>query len=149
MNYELPTYNCSPRALGVDFGEVRIGLAITDELRMLAHPLITLDARNPKVMRQIGEIVMEKNVRDVVLGLPRNMDGSYGAAAEKVRVFATLLKQEIKCPLHLWDERWTTVAAQRALREAGKKTKEYRGFVDQVAAQLLLQSWMDAQPPSL
>jgi putative Holliday junction resolvase len=145
----MPIVLAGSRALGVDFGEVRIGLAITDELRMLAHPLMTLDARNPKVVRQIAQITLEKNVQDVVLGLPRNMDGSYGTAAEKVRAFATLLKQEIKCPLHLWDERWTTVAAQRALREAGKKTREYKGFVDQVAAQILLQSWVDAQSPSL
>ena len=137
------------RALGVDFGEARIGLAITDELRMLAHPLVTLNARDPGVVQRIAEIVVEKQVDDVVLGLPRNMDGSYGGAAEKVRAFAELLKAQLKCPLHLWDERWTTVAAQRALREAGRKAKDYRQIVDQAAAQVLLQSWLDAQPSGL
>jgi len=158
----------SIRALGVDFGEARIGLAITDDLRMLAHPLMTLDGRDPKVAGKIVQIAIEKDVQDIVLGLPRNMDGSYGPAAEKVQAFAALLREHIerkfaeceyggkkqrtggnedmKC-LHLWDERWTTMAAERVLRASGRKTKEYRGVVDQVAAQVLLQSWVDAQPP--
>lgn len=135
----------SGRALGVDWGEVRIGLAITDDLRMLAHPLGTLDARDPNVVQQIAQITLEKEICDLVLGLPRNMDGRYGRAAEKTRAFAILLEKQLKCHLHLWDERWTTVAAQRALREVGKKTRDCKDFVDQVAAQVLLQSWLDAQ----
>lgn len=158
----------SIRALGVDFGEARIGLAITDDLRMLAHPLMTLDGRNPEVAEKIVQIAIEKDVQDIILGLPRNMDGSYGPAAEKVQAFAALLRghlerkfaeckyaeekqhtgleKSMKC-LHLWDERWTTMAAERVLRASGRKTKEYRSVVDQVAAQVLLQSWVDAQPP--
>ncbi len=164
----------SIRALGVDFGEARIGLAITDDLRMLAHPLMTLDGRDPKVAEKIVQIALEKDVQDIILGLPRNMDGSYGPAAEKVQAFAAILKehmerQSVECEhaekkqyakekqhteekkhtkcVHLWDERWTTVAAERALRESGRKTKQYRSVVDQVAAQVLLQSWVDAQSP--
>lgn len=131
------------KALGIDLGDVRIGLAISDDLGMLAHPLETLSAKE-KPIQNIARIVQEKQVQTIVLGLPRNMDGSYGPAAEKVKTFQEKLKAEVACKIVLWDERLTTVAAQKSLHQAGKNVKQSRSVIDQVAAQLILQSWLDS-----
>ena len=128
--------------MAVDLGTVRTGVAVSDELGMLAQPWKTLpggDAALEAVVSAVGEV---KPVR-VLVGLPRNMDGSYGPAAEGARAFAEQLKSRVQCPVDLWDERLTTVSAQRALRESGRKARDQRGVVDQVAAQFLLQSWLD------
>ena len=128
--------------MAVDLGTVRTGVAVSDELGMLAQPWKTLpggDAALEAVVSAVGEL---KPVR-VLVGLPRNMDGSYGRAAEGARAFAEQLKSRVPCPVDLWDERLTTVSAQRALRESGRKARDQRGVVDQVAAQFLLQSWLD------
>src|SRR4026209_1233561 len=104
------------RALGVDFGEARIGLAISDQLGMLAHPLETITVqRMSDVIERIAEIVARDAIGTIVLGLPRNMDGTYGSAAEKCRAFAEKLRARLPCPVILWDERLTTVAAQKSL----------------------------------
>jgi putative holliday junction resolvase len=134
------------RALGIDHGDARIGLAISDELGMLAHPLETIhlkDVADP--VARIAAIVTRDKIAMIVLGLPRNMDGSYGPAAEKVRAFGEKLKAACVCPLKLWDERLTSVAAQRSLHEAGRTVKNSREVIDQVAAQLILQGWLDSQ----
>ena len=134
------------RALGIDHGEARIGLAISDELGMLAHPLETVhvkDIANP--VQHIARIVDRDKVGIVILGLPRNMNGTYGPAAEHVRAFAELLRAAIPCEVILWDERLTSVAAQRSLHEAGRTVKNSREVIDQVAAQMILQGWLDAQ----
>jgi len=134
------------RALGIDHGDARIGLAISDELGMLAHPLETIHLRevaNP--VARIAEIVGRDKIGQIVLGMPRNMDGSYGPASEKVRAFAEQLKVATPCPVKLWDERLTSVAAQRSLHEAGRTVKNSREVIDQVAAQMILQGWLDAQ----
>ena len=89
---------------------------------------------------------------DTVVGSgssPRNMNGTYGPAADNARTFAENLRARVGCPVGLWDERLTTVAAQRALRESGRKARDQRGVVDQVAAQILLQSWLDRAPCDL
>ncbi len=132
------------RIIGVDFGRVRIGLAISDELGMLAHALETIPgARLEPAARRIAEIAREKDVERVVLGLPRQMSGEMGAAAAEVNVFAEKLRPLLPCELVLWDERLTTTAANRALRDSGQKTKHTRGIVDQVAAQMILQGYLD------
>ena len=132
------------RILGVDFGKARIGLAVSDELGMLAHPLETIPgARIDEAAKRIAQIAREKNVERVVLGLPRHMGGEMGAAAAEVNAFADKLRPLLPCELVMWDERLTTTAALRALRDAGKKTKHTRGVVDQVAAQMILQGYLD------
>lgn len=132
------------RVLGVDFGRARIGVAISDELGMLAHPLETIPgARIDLVARRIAEIARAKDVACVVLGMPRHMSGDLGAAAAEVKSFADKLRPALPCELVLWDERLTTTAANRALRDAGLKTRRTRGFVDQVAAQMILQGYLD------
>ena len=129
--------------LGIDFGRARIGVAISDELRMLAHPLETIPASNQAV-RRVAEISQEKNVQRIVIGVPRLMSGNYGSAAEEVLTFVEQIRKAVPCEVLTWDERLTTVAAQRALRDAGKKTRDTRGYVDQVAAQIILQGYLDS-----
>jgi putative Holliday junction resolvase len=133
------------RSIGIDHGDARIGVAISDELGMLAHPLETIHLEKGDPFPRIKEIVESKKIGMIVLGLPRNMDGTYGPAAEKVRAFAELLKAAVPCPVKLWDERMTTKAAQRSLHAAGRNTKQSRAVIDQASAQLILQGWLDSQ----
>ncbi len=130
--------------LALDFGRARIGVAICDQLHLLAHPLETIPA-NEKPAERIAEIVREKKVDLVVAGLPIRMNGQIGEAATEVLQFVEKLRAVLPCPVVTWDERLTTVAAQRALRDAGKKTRNTRGYVDQIAAQMILQSYLDRQ----
>jgi len=130
------------RILGVDFGRARIGVAVSDELGMLAHPVMTIPA-SPEAAKQIGDIVREKNVERVVVGLPRHMNGSVGEAAGEALAFAEKLRTLLPCEVVTWDERLTTIAANRALRDGGRKTRDSRNVVDQVAAQMILQGYLD------
>jgi len=130
--------------LGIDFGRARIGLAISDELRLLAHPLQTISADKTSLVK-IAEIVRERNVDKVVVGVPRHMSGEVGEAAKAALEFASKLRSELPCAVETWDERLTTVAAERALRDAGKKTRNTRHVVDQVAAQMILQGYLDRE----
>jgi len=132
------------RFLGIDFGKVRIGLAISDELGFMSHPLETLRLRDmDEVTKRIEEIVREKGVQRIVVGLPRNMDGSHGSSAKEALAFVAKLRRHLTCEVITWDERLTTVSANRALRETGRSTRETRGYVDQVAAQMILQGYLD------
>jgi len=134
------------RHLGIDHGEARIGLAISDELGMLAHPLETIHVKQvADPVAHIAAIAARSEIGTIVLGLPRNMDGTYGPAAEKVKAFAERLRAACPCEVKLWDERLTSVAAQRSLHEAGRNVKNSREVIDQVAAQMILQGWLDAQ----
>jgi putative Holliday junction resolvase len=130
--------------LGIDFGRARIGLAISDELRLLAHPLETLPASKDAIKR-IAEIIRERKIDEIVVGVPRHMSGEIGEAAKEALEFASRLRAQVSCPVETWDERLTTVAAERALRGAGKKTRKTRQLVDQVAAQMILQSYLDRE----
>ena len=133
------------RVLGIDHGDARIGLAISDELGMLAHPLETIHiATTPDPIARIAEIVGRDQIGIIILGLPRNMSGTYGPASEKVRAFAEELKVKVTCPVKLWDERLTSVAAQKSLHQSGKNVKKSRAVIDQVAAQLILQGYLDS-----
>jgi putative Holliday junction resolvase len=130
------------RILGVDFGRARIGIAVSDELGLLAHPVKTIPASRDAA-KQIDEIAREKNVERVVIGLPRHMNGSVGEAAGEVLAFAEKLRKLLPCDVITWDERLTTIAANRALRDGGRKTRDSRNVVDQVAAQMILQGYLD------
>ncbi len=136
--------------LGIDYGAKRVGVAISDSLGMMAHPLETIPVNGPKfdaVCQRLAEIVTEKHCSTVVVGLPRNMDGSYGPSAEKARQFAAQLQSALPAEITVvtWDERLTTVQAQRALHDSGRNTRQSRPVIDQVAAQMILQNYMDAQ----
>jgi len=112
---------------------------------MLAHPLETIDVSRLDPCDRIAELASEREACAIVVGVPRNMDGSFGPAAEKSRALIEKLRQRVECKVIPWDERLTTVSAQRALREAGRKAKSQRSVIDQAAAQILLQSWIDSQ----
>lgn len=133
------------RSLGIDLGDARVGVAVSDDLGMLAHPLETIQVKTGRVMQRILEIAKEKETRTIVVGMPRNMDGTFGPAAVKAREFIEALKLETSCRVVPWDERLTTVSAQRSLHEAGKNARDQKAMIDQVAAQILLQSWLDSQ----
>ncbi len=128
--------------LALDLGQARIGAAISDELQLLAHPLETIPADEQSITR-VTQIIREKGVDHVVVGVPRQMSGEIGVAANQALRFVEKLRGILPCPVVTWDERLTTVAAHRALRDAGKKTRATRGYVDQVAAQMILQGYLD------
>ncbi len=132
------------RVLGIDHGDVRIGIAMSDPTEFLASSLCVLDSTNAGLDR-IAALIAEHEVEKIVVGLPRNMDGSYGSATEKVRKFIEKLKTKTDVPVFEWDERLSTVSAHNALREAGLDGKKRKGVVDKVAAQIILQNYLDAQ----
>lgn len=132
------------RILGIDVGEARIGLALSDQLGMLAHPLETVHVKEGKPLHRVAEVIRREKIATVVIGLPRNMNGTYGPAADKVRDFAKKLQNLVPFEVKFWDERLTTVAAQRSLHEAGRDIKKSRSVIDQVAAQLILQAYLDS-----
>ena len=130
------------RILGIDLGQARIGVAVSDELGLLAHPVETIPA-NKNAAQRIAELVREKNAERVVVGLPRHMNGSVGESAIDALAFAKKLQAMLPCEVVTWDERLTTTAANRALRDSGRKTRDSRHVVDQVAAQMILQGYLD------
>ncbi|MDA7917230.1 Holliday junction resolvase RuvX [Akkermansiaceae bacterium] len=129
--------------LAIDHGEARIGLAATDEFGIGAHPVETVDARKEGAISRIVEIIAERKIQAVVLGLPLRMDGSEGRSVVKVRKFGDeLTKQLSEIPLTYFDERFTTMTASDKLREAGKKAKNQRDLIDQAAALEILNDYL-------
>jgi putative Holliday junction resolvase len=133
-----------PIILGLDVGDVRIGAAISDELGFAAHPLCTITRKNRKTdLAVICDLINTHQVDAVVIGLPLMLSGEIGIQAEKVQKFANRLKQEARIPIHLWDERLTTVEAEDILRDAGKPRNKRRQVIDQVAAVLILDEYLN------
>lgn len=133
------------RVLALDHGTVRIGVAISDELKMIAQPLEFIPAEPfNDFLERLKQLVREKEVEQIVVGMPRNMDGSYGPAAEKVRQFIVVLKEALTIPIRSWDERLTSVQANRLLSEGGVKGKDKKEKVDKMAAAIFLQSYLEA-----
>jgi putative pre-16S rRNA nuclease len=132
------------RWLGIDHGNSRIGLAISDELGSFAHPYRTLQAgRNAAA--EIQAILKQARIGGIVIGLPKNMDGTLGSSAESAKSFGQKLGELVpEVKIVFWDERLTTREAQRALHAAGKNAKQSKKMIDQVAAQILLQSYLDS-----
>ena len=132
------------RTLGIDHGTKRMGLALSDELGMIAHPMEFFPAEPlAGFLGRLKAIIQEKGVETVVVGMPRNMDGSYGPAAEKAREFVAALKGAISIPVKTWDERLTSAQANRFLIESGMRRDKRKLKVDQTAAAILLQSYLD------
>lgn len=133
------------RILALDHGTVRIGVALSDDLKMIASPRAFLPAEPfAELVDKLKALVREQEVELVLVGMPRNMDGSYGEAAAKVRSFVAALKDVLLVPIRTWDERLTTVAAARQLRSGGTKAKDQRAKVDSAAAAVLLQGYLDS-----
>jgi putative Holliday junction resolvase len=135
------------RALGIDPGTKRIGLAISDRSGTVASPLIVLQRSRSRQHddAEIARIVRDEEVDIVVVGLPINMDGSHGSAAKAATAEARRLATVVGVPVELHDERRTTVSADRSMLEAGLNAVERRQRVDKVAAAIMLQSWLDAR----
>lgn len=134
------------RVLAIDYGKSRIGLAVSDELGILAHPRPFVPARPPqRALRRIAALAKSEQVGQLVLGLPLNMDGSEGAAAVRVRAFARELERATGLPVDLEDERLTTVEATARLRDAGVKGRDVRAKIDSASAAVFLQAWLDAR----
>ena len=134
------------RILAVDFGDVHTGVSISDPTGFLASGSTTINSRNmQEVARQVLELAHENGCEELVVGYPRNMNGSIGERAKKCEEFARLLEKDGACNVILWDERLTSVDANRILSNAGKKRKKQKQLVDAVAASLILQSYLDSR----
>jgi len=130
----------------MDVGARRIGLAISDLLGITAQGLDTLHRQNKKTdFAQLERLIREHDVREIVMGLPLRMSGAEGIQAEKMQAFAEEVRRRFKLQVHLWDERLTSAQANRLLRETEMSIKRRGAVVDQMAAVLILQSWMDAR----
>jgi putative Holliday junction resolvase len=130
----------------MDVGSRRIGLAISDLLGITAQGLDTLHRQNKRAdFAQLERLIREHAVTEIVMGLPLRMSGEEGIQAEKMQAFAEEIRRRFKLPVHLWDERLTSAQANRLLRETEMSIKRRGAAVDQMAAVLILQSWMDAR----
>jgi putative Holliday junction resolvase len=133
-----------PRVLGIDYGRKRIGIAVTDPLGLMAHPVATLqNTGDDQTIAEIKKICDEKEVARIVLGLPVNMDGSKGPMALEVEDFARRLAIACRRTVETFDERLTSWEAESRLAQSGMKWREMKKRVDQVAAVLILQSWVE------
>jgi putative Holliday junction resolvase len=133
------------RYLGLDVGNRRIGVAVSDELGLTAQPVMTLERKHGRNedARSLARLARRLGVVGIVVGLPLHMDGTESPQAARTRVFAEALGERTGLPVYLWDERLTTEEAHQILYEAGHARQEHRKVVDQVAATLILQSYMD------
>ncbi len=134
------------KALGIDYGEARVGVAASDDLGMLAHPAETIDVRKIDPVKRIAKIAAERRAEIVVVGMPYRLDGSRGTAAEKVEKFVAKIARALPLlRVVTQDERLTTTTAQEKLHAAGRTIKNSRCVIDQAAAVEILQSWLDEQ----
>jgi putative holliday junction resolvase len=140
------------RVMALDYGERGVGVAISDELQLTVRPLTTIrreKRRRAEVIAQISELVAENEVATLVVGLPLNMDGSRGAAVERVESFISDLRRSVSIPIVTVDERLTSREADRILREMGMDLRKRRERSDEYAASVILQDYIDGQkrPP--
>ena len=134
------------RVLAIDHGSKRMGIAVSDELKMIAQPLEYIPAEPfAGFLARLKEIVRAKEVELILVGMPRNMDGSYGPAALKVQEFVAVLKDALITPIQTWDERLTSAQANRFLIEADVRRSKRKEKVDKTAAAILLQSYLDSK----
>jgi putative holliday junction resolvase len=135
-----------PRVMGLDVGDRRIGVAVSDSMGLTAQPVMTLVRANRRQdMRSLLRIIRKHECAAIVVGNPLYMSGDLSPQATKAQAFAQILREETGLPVMLWDERLTTTEAHRHLHSSGLKGIEHKKVVDQVAAVLILQSYLDAQ----
>ena len=146
---EMPLDETSGRAvrvMGLDVGDRRVGVAVSDELGMTAQPVLTLVRKNRKQdMKSLGRLLRRYGCGEIVVGNPLYMSGDVSPQALKAQAFAEWLREEFGLPVHLWDERLTTTEAHRHLHASGRPGTEHNGVVDQVAAVLILESFLAAR----
>src|SRR2546428_1900726 len=141
------TSSAPGRVLGLDLGEVRIGVAISDDERRLAVPLGTVRTGAPADLKAIGALVRDHDVTLIIIGDPLLLSGEAGERSRKTREFAGALRGFLDVPILLHDERLSTAEAERELRDAGARGRDRRAAVDRSAATVILQSFLDAQAP--
>ena len=130
--------------LGLDIGDARTGVAISDELGIAAHPLCTIQRRSRKaVLAELQKLVTAHNVERIVVGLPLQLNGETGTQAKKVKRFAERLGQQVNLPIVFWDESFTTIEAAHILRGTKKRRKKRKQVIDQVAAVLILEGYLE------
>ena len=135
---------CAMRILALDHGSKRIGVAVSDETKTIAQPLEYIPAEPfADFLARLKKILAEKEIDLILIGQPRNMDGSYGPAALKVETFVGVLKTAITVPIKMWDERLTSTMANKALIQGGVRRDKRKEKVDKMAAAILLQSYLD------
>ena len=133
------------RILAIDHGSKRMGIAVSDELKMIAQPLEFVPAEPfAGFLKRLDELIRDKEVELILVGLPRNMDGSYGPAALKVEDFVAALKGALSVPIKTWDERLTSAQANRLLIQGNVRREKRKEKVDKMAAAILLQSYLDS-----
>jgi putative Holliday junction resolvase len=134
------------RILAIDHGTKRMGIAISDELKVIAQPLEFIAAAPfADFLARLKALIRDREVELILVGMPRNMDGSYGPAALKVREFVSVLKSSIAIPVETRDERLTSAQATRSLVEGGVRRQKRKEKVDKMAAALLLQGYLDSR----
>lgn len=145
MQPDPPVRKPAGRILGLDVGSKRIGIAISDLLGITAQGQETLQRENKRLdFERLGKLIREHEIVEIVVGYPLRMSGAEGVQAEKMQRFAEELRERFQLPVHLWDERLTSAEANRVLRETEMSIRRRGQVVDQMAAVLILQSWMDA-----
>ena len=134
------------RVLAIDYGDQSTGLALSDMTGLLTGEAVTVQEWDAeRLADRVADFALSRGAETLVLGLPKNMDGSEGPRAEKARAFAELLRQRCDLPLVFWDERRSSIEAHNILHAVGKKEKKHRATVDAVAASLLLESYLDSR----
>lgn len=134
------------RLMGLDYGDKTIGVALSDEMGWTAQGLETIRRSNKKSdMDRLNAIIVEHQVEEIVVGLPKNMNATIGPRGELSMEFAEVLQKKFKLPVHLWDERLTTAAAERTLLEADVSRKKRKQVIDKMAAVFILQGFLDSK----
>ncbi len=133
------------RILGIDYGEVRTGLAVSDDAEIVATVIGTVHERDKeKLADRITAVCQEEHIEKIIIGLPKNMDGSEGFRAEHTRKFAAMLQERMpQIPLEFYDERMTTMVASRFMMEANTKGKKKKAAIDALSAQIILQDYLE------
>jgi putative Holliday junction resolvase len=136
-------------ALGIDYGDARIGIAATDPVGIMAHPVETIHRQKQDAHARIAQIIAERRIKTLVVGLPCHLDGREGESAQKARLFIEPLSRlHPQIPVVWIDEAFSTVAAAAKLHEAGKNAKRQKALIDQAAAVEILHDWMERHPSS-
>ena len=135
------------RILGLDFGSKTVGVAVNDGLLLTAQGVETIERKDENKLRKtcarIEELIAEYEITEIVLGLPKNMNNTEGERVEKTKAFGEMLERRTGLPVHYWDERLTTVAAEQILMESGVRRENRKAVIDKVAAGLILQGYLD------
>ncbi len=130
--------------MSIDYGKARTGLAICDKEEMLAFPLDVINEKNPEILcEKISKKISENKIEKVIFGLPKNMDGSLGESAQKVKEVAEILRSKVNAEIDFWDERQTTVSAHAYLNTTNTRGKKRKSIIDAVSAVIILENYLN------